>query len=159
MQRIISFGITLFLGSILIGCQPEGRVFEEHQDLSPNIEWLKKDARSFDVTIKDVNTPYNVRLAFRYANGYPYPIARVKLTEKGPEGQINVSEHDLKVRSKNGEYIGEPGYDIWDSEHLILPNKTYSAAGNYTYTVEHAMPTDPLNFAMEVGLIIDQVKQ
>ena len=33
----------LAIATVLIACQPENRVFVEHQDLSPELEWLKKD--------------------------------------------------------------------------------------------------------------------
>ena len=65
----------------------------------------------------------------------------------------------MKIRDDNGAYLGEPGYDIWDSEHVIESNKTYSEKGTYIYVIEHNMPDDPLNFAMEVGVILDEIKK
>ena len=141
----------------LIACQPEGRVYVEHKKLSPQVEWLKKDKREFKVPIDDNNRLYNLSLSFRYASGYQFQVARVKVTETSPSGEESVNEYELKVREDTGEYIGDPGYDIWDSEHLIESNKKYEEKGTYTYLIEHNMPNDPLNFAMEIGLILDQV--
>lgn len=156
MKNSVLITITLL---ILSSCQPEGRVFVKHKDLSPNLEWLKVDKREFEIPIENNSTAYNLALSFRYANGYQYQIARVTVTEISPSGKKTTTNHELKIRDDNGAYLGEPGYDIWDSEHVIESNKTYSEKGTYVYVIEHNMPYDPLNFAMEVGVILDEIKK
>lgn len=143
----------------LFACQQEGRIYVKHKDLSPNIEWLKKDTREFKVPIEDSSIPYVLSLSFRYANGYQYQVAKVKVIETSPSGKVSVNEYDLKVREDNGDYIGEPGFDIWDSEHAVESNKKYEEKGTYTYRIEHMMPSDPLHFAMEIGVIVDKVEE
>lgn len=155
MKQLIT---SLFISILLLSCQPEGRVFIEHQELSPELEWLKDDVRTFKVPIEDNNRPYNMSLSFRFANGYQYELARVSVTEISPSGTETTKEYELTVRHADGSYKGEPGYDIWDSEHVIEVNKIYSEKGTYTYTIEHIMPVDALNFAMEIGIILDEVK-
>jgi gliding motility-associated lipoprotein GldH len=150
--------ILLLLVSSFMACQPEGRVFIEHQALSPEVEWLKKDKRTFKVPIEDAAQVYNFMLTFRYANGYQYRTAMLKVTETSPSGKESVNEYELQIRDEKGNYLGDPGYDIIDSEHLVEPNKKYEETGTYTYVIEHIMPNDPLNFAMEVGIIVDKVK-
>ena len=152
------FLTILILATGLIGCQPEGRIYSEHKELSPDVEWLKEDKREFNVALEDNSPLYNLSLSFRYATGYQYQVARVKVTETSPSGKESVNEYELKVRDENGEYIGDPGLDIWDSEHLVEPDKKYQETGTYTYLIEHTMPADPLNYAMEIGLIVDKAK-
>src|SRR5690606_40271308 len=142
----------------LIACQPEGRVYSTHLELSPQVEWLKKDKSEFKVPVEDISITYNMSLSFRDANGYQYQIAKVLVTEISPSGEEEVYEYELKVRQDNGDYIGEPGYDIWDSEHLVEAGKKYDETGTYTYVIEHTMPADPLNFAMEIGVILDKTE-
>ena len=143
---------------ILVSCQPEGRIYSDNQDLSPNLEWLKKDVRTFDVVIEDNSVEYDLSLAFRYATGFQYQFAKVEVTEESPTGLIRVMEFDLKVRDDNGDYIGDAGLDIWDSEHIVESGIKYMEKGNYTYSITHIMENDPLHFAMEIGLIVDKVK-
>lgn len=150
--------IALFLAAGLIGCQPEGRIYIEHKELSPNVEWLKEDKREFRVPVEDTARLYDLSLSFRYATGYQYRVLKVKVTETSPSGEENTNEYELKIREENGEYIGEPGLDIWDSEHPIEQGVEFDETGTYTYVIEHAMPADPLNFAMEIGLIVDRAK-
>lgn len=150
--------IVFIFAFFLISCHPENREYVKHKDLSPGVEWLKKDVREFKVPVDDINTAYDMFLTFRYASGFRHQFVKVQVTEIHPNESENVSTYELKVREDNGQYIGDPGYDIWDSEHLVEAGKLYEEAGTYTYRIEHIMPVDPLNFAMEIGLILDRVE-
>ncbi|MBL4862424.1 MAG: hypothetical protein JKY09_05335 [Crocinitomicaceae bacterium] len=150
--------VLLAITVSFISCQQEGRIYAEHQDLSPELEWLRKDTREFKVPINDNSQAYTMSLSFRYASGFQTQFAKVKVTETSPSGKVSVNEYDLKIREDNGDYIGDPALNIWDSEHLIESDKKFDESGTYTYVLEHNMPNDPLNFAMEIGFIVDEVK-
>ncbi len=152
-----NFLLLLAMSLSLATCQPENRVYIEHQELSPDFEWLQKDKRTFKVPVKST-LDYNLSLSFRYTTGYQYEVGRVKVTETSPSGVVQVYEYDLKVREANGDYIGNPGLDIWDSEHVVAANKKYEETGTYTYILEHNMPQDPMTFVMEIGVVLDLVK-
>ena len=124
--------------------------------MSPDLEWLKKDVPEFKVQVDDNSMTYDLHMGFRYANGYQYQVLKVKMVEISPSGVALETRHELKIREDNGEYIGEPGFDIWDSDHLIQANKTFEETGVYTYTIAQDMPVDILNFGMEIGLIVDR---
>ena len=155
MIRILTI-LTIVAG--IFSCQPAGRVYVEHSELSPDVEWLKKDTREFKVEIEDNSIAYNMSLSFRYSYGYQFKVVKVKVTEISPSGKQQVNNFDLKIRDNDGNYIGEPGYDIWDSEHIVETGKKFDEAGMYTYMIEHNMPVDPVILAMEIGLIFDKAK-
>ena len=153
---------TLYILLLTIGllsCQPKDRVFVEYEDLSPNIEWLKSDIIEFEIPIEDTNQVYKMSLSFRYANGYRFKTIDLLVTETSPNGEKENFNFSSAVRDSDGNYIGEPGYDIWDSEHLMIAKKKFKEKGVYHYTIEQMMPVDPLNYAMEIGLILDQVNK
>ncbi|MDW7690711.1 hypothetical protein R9C00_21865 [Flammeovirgaceae bacterium SG7u.111] len=150
--------IATLLLLALVGCLPEGRVYEKHKELSPEVQWLRSDTRTFEVPIEDNSVPYDMGLTFRFVNGYQYPHAKVKVTETSPSGKVTEMEYDMIVVDQNGDYIGEPGLDIWDSEHKVAPSKTFEETGTYTYEIAHAMPRDTLNLAMEIGIVLDKAK-
>ncbi len=152
------FLVILTLSFALFSCQPEGRVYSDHKELSPELEWLQKDKREFKVPIEDTDTKYDLSLSFRYATGFPYKALNVSVTRISPNGKEMVKEYQLQVRSDYGDYIGDPGLDIWDSEHLVDEGISYEEKGTYTYVIEHLMPQDPVNFAMDIGLILDKAE-
>jgi len=155
MKRLL---IILVISIGLFACQPEGQIYIEHQELSPGLEWLKKDTREFKVPIEDNSISYNMSLSFRYVTGFQDNFVKVKVTETSPSGKEIVKEYDLKVREENGDYIGEAGYEIWDSNHLIELNVKYDELGLYKYVIEHNMPNDPVSNVMEIGVILEKSK-
>jgi len=158
MIRLKQFLLILVFAIFAVSCRPEGRVYVDHQKLSPDVEWLQEDSREFEVPISEaqLDQSYALKIAFRYATGYRFRELKIKLTEISPDGEKKVKPYTLTIRDEKGDYIGDPGYDIWDSEHLIEADKSYAAAGTYRYVIAHDMPADPLNFAMEIGLILDE---
>ena len=155
MKKLIAL---LLIATTIVACQPKERMFVENKELSPDVEWLKKDTREFKVPISDNSKPYNFSLTFRFANGFQYKTTKIKVTETSPCGKVTIKDYELKIIDEKGEYIGEAGYDIWDSEHLVEPKKMFEEKGTYTYVIEHNMPIDPLNYAMEIGIVIDEIK-
>lgn len=155
MKKIIA---ALVIGILLISCTPEGQIYNEHQDLSPEMTWKKKDSRKFEVAVEDISTNYEMSLSFRYAEGFPQKVMKVQVTETSPSGEIAEFEYDLKVREDNGDYIGEGSLDIWDSEHVVEKAKKYEEKGTYTYVIKHNMPQDPVQLVMEIGVILNKSK-
>lgn len=148
--------LTLLIGLSLMSCNSNNRIYSENKELSTQMEWLKKDVRTFDVSIENTEDVYDLSLSFRYTEGFPYDVMKVNVIETSPSGKETTKEYNLKVREENGEYIGEVALDIWDSEHLIEANKKYAEKGKYSYKIEHAMPKDPVQMVMEIGVILDK---
>lgn len=159
-MKINNFFTLVFLSSIMlinIACNPK-KVYEKHLELSDNVEWKKSEVKKFEIEIKDISTSYNFYLAFRYAEGYPFTSVKLLLKEIQPDGSYEVLPYELQLRDEQGNYIGSPGYDIWDSEHLIIPNKKFTQSGKYLYEIMHDMPLDNLPLAMEVGIILEKAE-
>jgi len=53
---------------------------------------------------------------------------------------------------------GDGSLGIIDTEHAISANKMFKETGIYNYEIEHMMPNDPNEFAVEIGVILDKVK-
>jgi|GEM_PF-2023827 len=93
-------------------------------------------------------------LSFRYDT----PSTMVKVTETSPSGVVVVSDYALEIMNNKGEYIGEAGLDIWDSEHLVESNEKFTETGVYTCVIEQNTPVDPLPYSMGIGIIIEKSK-
>lgn len=147
---------TFLFGITLLNCGSKNKIYSKHKELSPQMEWLKKDVKTFDISIQNTEETYDLSLSFRYVEGFPYKSMKVNVIETSPAGKEISKEYNLKVRDESGEYIGEPALDIWDSQHLIESGKKYAEKGKYTYTIEHVMPKDPVQMVMEIGIILDK---
>lgn len=150
--------LLLALTLFLTACTPSNVIYEEHKQLSPELEWKKADARTFDVEISDNSKAYDVKLAFRYATGFQFKNLKLNVIETTPSGETKTHAVTLTVINDKGDYIGEPGLDIWDSTHPFLNSVNFTQTGIYSYTIQHDMPQDALQMAMEVGLIVEAVQ-
>lgn len=155
MKKIAAILVML---TCMAGCSLEGRDYAEYKELSPMEEWLKKDVIAFKVPVEKENQEYNMSLAYRYVVGHNHEIIIVKVTEISPSGKEESTEYDLSMLDENGYYKGDGSLGIIDTEHLIVANKIFKEKGTYNYKIEHMMPNDPIEFAIEIGVILDQVK-
>jgi gliding motility-associated lipoprotein GldH len=159
MSRSILFTTAFIAFSILAGCSNKDLVFSDFQSFGEDYEWKKDDKKTFVIEISDNSRPLEFVLLFRYATGYMYDKMLVRITETDPRGNRVMRDMDVHVRDPENEFIGEKGYDIIDLEQVIDANKKYPEFGKYTYTIEHIMPVDPVNFAMGIGLELREQKQ
>ena len=88
------FIITLLVA--LAGCQSKNRIFSENQELSPQVEWLKNDVKTFSITVKETAPSYSLSIAFRYTEGIALKSIKVKVIEVSP----SKSYLDDKMRTK-----------------------------------------------------------
>ena len=153
MKKIITLSILL---TVLCSCQSKNIVFEENQQLSPGLEWLTKDIKTFNFDLKDSKAKYKSYLLFRFTEGFQYKSIKVKVTQISPSNIEKSTIVNLKIINDKGEYIGEPALDIWDSEHLINENLTFLENGQYKFIIESLFPSKSLHSAMEIGLRIEK---
>jgi hypothetical protein len=73
-----------------------------------------------------------------------------------PSGEVIQKEYTLKIKDDEGNYIGEAGMDLWDSNHLADPQLNLHEIGEYTIKLTHNMAMNPLPYVMELGVIIDK---
>ena len=155
MKKLVAIAVMSIL---LMGCQPEGREYVEHKELSPLVEWLKKDVIEFKVPIEKENQEYQMSLAFRYTEGFEHKTLKVKVVETSPSGKETSEEYALTVLDEYGDYIGEHAGAFIDSEHVVEKKKVFKEKGTFSYKIEHMMPTDPVSYSLDIGLILDVVQ-
>jgi len=155
MKKFVSISIVLLA---LVACTPEGRIFEKHKDLSPDLEWRRSDVRSFDVPIEDTSKSYRLSATLRYVSGYPWTTVPLKIDVTSPSGISLSTSHDLIVRDSEGNYIGEAGLDIWDSMHTLSDSFPFDEQGMYHFDISHNGPDEVIPFLMEIGLVVDDIE-
>jgi gliding motility-associated lipoprotein GldH len=149
---------SIFYLFLLLGVSSCGNdvYFEQNQELSPKLEWQKSDKKTFNVKVDDLASKFQMKLNFRYIEGFSHKTFKVKVTEISPSRVKTVNSYELEIISPDGEYIGEPALDIWDSQHEIGAPISFKEKGNYTYVIEYEGETSALAFAMEIGIVLEK---
>jgi gliding motility-associated lipoprotein GldH len=157
-MQIKSFLFISLLTIGILSCSNENEILNDFQDLSAELEWKKSDVKIFEVESTSKSDFYKITVPFRYIEGFPYQYAKIRITEISPSGEETRKDYELKVREDSGDYIGDPGMDIWDSEHVIEDQFIFREVGRHTFKIEHNMPNDPLLNVLGIGLIIEKLK-
>jgi gliding motility-associated lipoprotein GldH len=154
-MRPLLFSLAL---ALLAGCTSQNTLFEEHQSVGEELEWSANEPLSFAIDIKENKHPYELALAVRCASGYPYDKLMLHVTETNPQGESVRRDLEVPIRDAKGDFYGEKGFDIIDIEYVIDSGKEFPTFGQYTYTLEAAMPEiDPVVYIMELGLVLRDI--
>lgn len=156
MRHLLFFTAVI----IITGCSSSKTIFEQHESVGEDLVWQPSEPISFSIDIKENKHAYELAVAIRYADGFPFDKLPIYLIETGPNGESVRKDIDILIQPKPGEYLGEKGLDIIDLEQVIDTNKEFPEFGKYSYTL---MPNidDPSGFPMlmEIGLILRDPQQ
>ncbi len=155
MLKKLFYGAIFSCSIIMIGCN-SNEIYNEHTETGEGFEWKASDKKTFEVAVEDPSVKYNVYVTFRYATGFAKSLAPVKLSHTNPSGETTANEVKLKIRDENGDYLGEPGYDIWDSKHLIEA-ETQLEKGKHNYVLQTDNGPNNLFPVLDVGIIVEKV--
>jgi len=151
MKKVLIFAV---LALLLFSCNP-GRMYEKHLG-TPGLEWEKSDKKKFSVDITDTNVKYDIIIAVRHAQGFPYKYLHVDMKSITPSNKESSRIYELEVIDDGNQYKGEGMGDIWDLEVPVEKDVTFKEAGTYVFEIEHKEQNDPVAFIMEIGLIIEK---
>jgi len=146
---LIIIAFALFLSA----CN-ENRVYEKHRKNFTEYNWEKSKVLEFSPTIENINAEYQIYFAFRYIYGFPQEKIDINVEITSPSGVITNTVYTAVLRDGTNEY-GVCAGDYCDLEHLLEDNYKFQETGTYTFKVSQLTNEDPLQWVMEVGLIID----
>jgi gliding motility-associated lipoprotein GldH len=144
-----------FLLLLLVGCNSGKVIFEKHTSVGDDMIWQSSEPITFVIDINANKHPYQLAVAIRYADGFPFDKIPMYITETNPDGESVRKDVDIVIQPRPGEYLGEKGFDIIDLEQIVDSKKEFPTFGKYTYTlvpVDNVQGDYPL--IMEVGLTL-----
>ena len=130
------------------------KVFEEHKELSANMTWPSNIAKHFDVLIEKEGD-YQMSLALRYVTGFPFKQIELSVAHSSETEKQTKKNYLITVANEEGDYLGDPGLDIWDLSQVV-EKSIHLSKGKHEFIISHNAPIEPLTHVMEVGLILDK---
>ena len=121
----------------------------------PGHTWSGSFKPSFDFTIKDTSSLYQVYLVLRHDDQYKYTNIYINLFVKGPsQDSVLRIQKELLLADKE-KWKGTGVDDIY--EHRIEMGEPQPLkAGDYKFTIEQIMREDPLQHVYDVGLRVEK---
>jgi gliding motility-associated lipoprotein GldH len=160
---------TNYIGLLLLllfftACD-EKQFYSEYKELDGS--WKKSDTLRFNFEQKDTIKPYNLFLAVRNNNDYPFNnmYLIVSLKEPGKKPTIKIDTLEYQMANVDGTLLGEGFSDVKESKLWYLENYVFNRIGNYKVEVVQAIRATgevkgvaELKGITELGLRIENTK-
>ena len=154
MKKLVYTSCLVLLVSITFSCTTID-IFEKSVAI-PRHEWKSDYRPSFEFTITDTTTLYNIFLVLRHTEKYNFNNIYINLTAQLP-GQDTVIRirQDLRLANDANGWEATGMDDIYEHRKELGPPQTLRG-GTYTFTIEQIMREDPLLHVMDVGLRVEK---
>lgn len=147
--------IILFLtAAVAVACQTDTLV-DQTVSLSEN-GWLQKNKIVIDFQVTDTVKLYDVQMAFRQSNEYPYYNLYFVPKILNPEGKVikRVFAEAFLYDAKTGKPKGSGLGDIYSHQYTIFKGLRFNKVGKYQISLEQYMRTDTLKGIVSAGASI-----
>lgn len=146
--RIAGFILSLIF---LSNCS-DNRVFDQNISMGQT-GWAQKNVLKIPFHIEDTAKSYDLRVAIRQSNDYPfynlYFVPQI-LNKDGKTIKRGLAEaflYDAKTGKAKGSGLG----DIFSHQYVIFRALKFEKPGNYSVTIEQFMRTDTLKGVVSLG--------
>lgn len=128
----------------------------EKSAVVPDHAWKNSFRPSFDFTIKDTSSLYQLFLVLRHNEKYNYNNIYINLYIQ-PPGQDTVIkiQRDLTLATNDKGWLATAMDDIYEHRIALGEGQTLRA-GQYKFTVEQIMREDPLKNVLNVGIRVEK---
>lgn len=147
-----------FVGIIvlLVGACAPNQVIEQADSL-PNAMWAYQDTIWVEASIEDTATAYDLYLAIRHNQDYPYSNLWVHVQTFYPSGATGLLKEQLFIgNNEEQRWNTECMHDICNGLLPIVQGVRFSEMGDLRFAITHIMRTNPLPGVMDVGLRIER---
>ena len=153
MKKLILLPI-LFL---LFSCN-ENRLINQYEDI-PLLNWEKSYVPSYSLNIDDTESKYKISIGLRHVSEISFGEILVNLKMTTPSEEVIETPYILTIRDKEtGELNGSAMGDITDIEIPVEDSFTFPEPGTYKFSITQETEQEAVAGVMEVGLVIDKLK-
>lgn len=146
--------IFLIAGVLAYGCTTVD-LFEKSVTI-PGHAWSNSFRPSFDFTITDTTSPYQLFLVLRHNEKYSFSNIYVNVYAKVPGMDSAVKiQKDLLLATNEKGWLATGMDDIY-YHRLELGRPQVLRPGDYTFTVEQIMRENPLLNVLNVGIRVEK---
>lgn len=123
----------------------------------PGQEWKSDNKPSFEFTIRDTTSLYQVYFIIRHTEKYNFNNIWINLYSQPPGDTLHKAPYELQLATNEKGWLASGMDDIY--EHRIkLTRPVKLRAGTFKLMLENIMRQDPLEHILNVGIRIEKVK-
>ena len=146
MKRLIPI-LLLVLSTCLMSCHRD-MIYSEFRSI-PSGEWAIDQTASFDYTVTDTTTGYNMLIHVRHTERYPYQNMWVFVNNNH-----RIDTIEFYLADDRGQWLGDKHYGFIEMPVLLEENYHFPDTGTYHMTIQHGMRDSVLRGITDIGLEI-----
>jgi gliding motility-associated lipoprotein GldH len=147
----------IFVSAIFVSCI-KINLFEK-QAVIPSQQWFYDDVPQFSFHIDDTTSLYNVYIVLRHTDLYQYNNIWLRVSLKTPKDSINVQNINVVLGTDSKGWEGTGMGDIFEvRKNISAAPFSFKTAGDYTFSVGQIMRENPLNYILNVGIMVEKVR-
>ena len=159
MKRVLNFFYFVFAAVMMTasGCTDRNAIIDQNTAI-PDHNWSYPDKIKYAVKIDDEKAAYNLYMNLRVTADYKYSNLFVLISQTGPAKKTIVKRYELKLATKDGEWLGDGSGNLYSYQVSFLTNYKFAAKGVYTFSIEQNMRDNPLRDVSDVGLRVEKAQ-
>lgn len=152
MKKLIEF---ICFALLLSGCGTLD-VFEK-MTAFPEHQWKNNSKPSFIFSIEDTTASYHIFVILRHEDAYHYNNIWLNITTQAPEDTAKTQLVNIILAGNTKGWLGTGMDDVFDHRARITRSPVKLKKGNYTFTIQHQMREEPLQFVLNAGIRVEKV--
>jgi len=150
-------GTLLIILCIMLTACEQSRVYDKNHSIL-GAGWHYDEPFVFEVSIMDTSVTYNMFVTVRHTDEFLFNNLWISLATTLPDGSNTSEKVNVELSAPDGKWLGNCVDGICYNAYLIQKNFTFPLQGNYTFSMEQDMRTDPLTGLLDVGIRIEKFK-
>jgi len=122
----------------------------------PAFQWNTNNKPSFNFTISDTNSLYNIYLVVRHADNYHFNNLWVNVTTKAPSSAPVSQKLELILANNGKGWLGSGIDDIFTHRVRITRDPIKLRKGDYQFTIQQIMRENPLESVLDAGIRVEK---
>ena len=152
------FAFIIIICLSLVACS-HINVYEKTAAI-PMQAWYYNNIPLFSFTISDTLASYNIYITLRHTDAYEYNNIWVRLGTEAPGSVLHFQNLDLTLGTDAKGWEGHGTDDIFEVRKNITRGPVpFKKSGTYTFTIAQIIRENPLKHVLNVGVIVEKVKE
>ncbi len=152
VKKLIGF---ICFALLLSGCGTLD-VFEK-MTAFPEHQWKNNSKPSFAFLIEDTTASYHIFVILRHEDAYHYNNIWLNITTLAPGDTAKTQLVNIILADNTKGWLGTGMDDVFDHRARITRSPVKLKKGNYTFTIQHQMREEPLQFVLNAGIRVEKV--
>ena len=147
------FGAVFIILSVFISCG-DFPVASDSYEVN-NTGWYSEDTKSFEWTVEDTSTRYDIFIDVRHNQDYTFSNLYLFLDLTFPNGKNRRDTLGCTLADARGNWFGSGLGDIIDHNISFKENFEFPIEGRYNLRVTQGMRQDPLLGVTDIGFRLE----